>query len=161
MKIASQTADEMVVKDSGIFNAVFSVGMMFFGVGGICMMALGGASPFIILIPIIMFLLGLLWFLTGPSTIVDIKKPTGQIIYQKKKKIGGTIATYSITDATRIEMRSRATPKLISQSFLILHDGKELSLNLANETTAKDQYQADTGKRIADFLGVPFQEVLQ
>ena len=187
MKIASQTADELVLKDGGFFRFVFGGGFMVFGIAFACMMYASGARGTTFLIPAAPFLIGLLSFLFIPATVVDFNKTTGQITYQKKRVAGSTTTLYAIADVDRLEARrqwqvrrtqganqsgvsvSRVDERLVLtiQSVLVLKDGKELPLDMVNGTSAQstgmaaavEENEVSVAKQVADFLGVPFQEI--
>jgi len=163
MKIAKQTQDEMILKDSGWWRLAFGIGFMFFGILFGYFMFMSGTNngvPYIV--PAIPFLIGLLWILFFPAYIVDINKTTGQIIYTKKRAIGNKVSNYAIVDVARVETRknwstttvqtqrsagpgfstgsygtSRREFELVSQSVLIFKDGKEIPLDNAGGGTAR------------------------
>jgi hypothetical protein len=64
---------------------------------------------------------------------------------------------------------SRRELELMMQSMLVFKDGKELALDMvhggspglstASSSTGLTQGEASVAKRVADFLGVPFQEI--
>jgi hypothetical protein len=188
MKIAKQTQDEMILKDGAMWRLAFGVGFMLIGVIFGYFMFMSGtnnAVPYIV--PAVPFLIGLLWTLFFPAYVVDINKTSGQIIYTLKRTVGNKVFNYNVADVARVETRknwstttvqsggrggqgfSRREFELMSQSVLIFKDGKELPLDNAGGGTAKmttmnssdltTERESSTAKQVADFLGVPFQEI--
>jgi hypothetical protein len=195
MKIASQTSDEMILKDSGVWRLFFGVGLMILGIAFGYFMFLSGTNngvPYIV--PAVPFIFGLLWTLFFPSIMVDINKSTGQIIYTRKRTIGNKVSNYMVADVARVETRknwstttvqsqrtqssgfsigspgaSRREFELTSQSVLVFKDGKELpldnasggtpSLSTSQSSDAMTERESGIAKKVADFLGVPFQEI--
>jgi len=187
MKIITQTDSEMLLKEGSGFNYVFSVGFMFFGIAMGYMMSRADTPHGIAYIfPIILFFVGLLWFLFVPSIMLNINKISGQIIYQKKRIMGTKISNYAITDVSSVETRKNwqvvnvknqrqqgfsVSPRfqLIIQSFLILKDGIKLNLesghnivqrsSTVNSSNFFTEDEVSTAKRVANFLGVSFKEI--
>jgi hypothetical protein len=187
MKITSQTSDELVLKDGGVFRFVFGGGFMLFGLVFAYMMYMSGTHGTELLIPVAPFLIGLLSFLFIPSLIINFNKTTGQITYQKKRVAGTRITLYAISDVNRLEARKQwqiqrtqnANQRgvsvgamnerlvLIVQSVLVLKDGRELPLDVATGTSAQSTgsslaiagNEVSVAKQVADFLNVPFQEI--
>ena len=190
MKITSQTADELVLKDGRGFNFLFSFAFMILAaVFGFAMYS-SGTRGSVSLLPAGAVVFGPLWFLLVPSIAVDIKKGENQIFYQKKRPIGTRNATYAISDVARIEARkqwkieqvqnmqqNRTIPigspsrygrlEMIIQAVLVFKDGKELPLETATgsysqstgSSEATAEKEASIAQKVAEFLGVPFQEI--
>ncbi len=188
MKIASQTPDELILKDSGIFRFVFGGGFVVFSLVFAYMMYASGTQDTALLIPVVPFLIGLLSLLLIPSTIIDFNKATGQIAYQKKRLAGSKTTPYAIADVDRLETRGQwqvqrtqnATQRgvgmgssmderlvLMARSVLIFKDGRELPLDMASGTATQSTgsslaitgSEASIAKQVADFLNVPFREI--
>jgi hypothetical protein len=191
MKIAKQTSNEMILKDSGVWRLLFGIGLMLLGIAFGYLMFISGTNnnvPYIV--PAIPFAFGFLWMLFFPSIIVNINKNSGQIIYTKKRTIGNKVSNYAIVDVVRVEMRknwqvatvqhrqqqgfstgpnARSEFKLTFQSVLVFKDGKELPLDNASGGTSSlstnhssnvmTGREASIAKQVADFIGVPFQEI--
>lgn len=188
MKIINQTPDELVLKEGSGFNLVFSIGFMLFGIGLGYMMYRSGQQGNLFLISLIPFTIGFLWFLFVPSVVVNVNKTTANILYKKERIIGTRVSNYSVADVSRVETRknwkivneqntprqgfstnSRRGLQLIVQSFLIMKDGKELSLNsvhggksgssTVDASNAITEHEVSVAEKVADFIGVPFQEI--
>ena len=52
-------------------------------------------------------IIGLAAIFFSSSITVDANKTNGQLVYQKKRLIGGSVVTYAITDILRIETRKQ------------------------------------------------------
>ena len=185
MKIASQTPDELALKDGGVFKFIFGGGFMAFSFVFAYMLYASGTQDAALLIPIVPFLIGLLSLLFIPSIMVDFNKTTGQIVYQTKRVTGTKTAQYAIADVDRLEARkqwrvqrtestnqrgvslSNERLVLMVQSILVFKDGKELPLDAMSGTATQSTgsslaiagNEVSVGKQVADFLGVPFQEI--
>jgi len=183
MKIVSQSADELVLKEgsaTGIaVGAVFAIAGMFIGY------RFHASNPMVIWIALAVILIGLAVILFSSSITVSANKATGQLSYEKKRLIGGKSSTYAIADIFRIETRkqwrieNRAAsgnqggsvpePVLVAQSVIIFQDGRELALDhqKTSSTTQVGSLVVMGGQRsetaiaarMAEFLNVPFQEI--
>jgi hypothetical protein len=183
MKITNQTTDELMLKEgdakgimAGIVLVVVGIGVAFYS----------QFSPSIALwIAIAVFIIGLAFIFLSSSITVDANKTSGQIVYQIKRLIGGSTATYAIADVLRVETRrtwriennnvssgrgvSMPRQVLVSQSAIVFKDGQELPLDHQNSSSGISIGPAvmmgGSGKevaianQVATFLGVPFQEI--
>ena len=182
MKITSQTADELALKEGGAKSTI--VGIIVFLVGAIVMFYAHFSPSTPIWVAIGLCIVGLIAVFASSSIAVDINKTSGQIIYQTKRLIGGQAATYAVGNVLRIETRkswrmvggtrtgdvaSAPRQTLVSQSVIIFKDGQELPLDHQNSSASMSLGSAvmigGSGKevaianQVATFLGVPFQEV--
>lgn len=185
MKIINQTEDEMVLKEGGQITGLIGGGV--FTVAGVYLAATilsGGSVGWVILSPLFSIGVGLAWILLGSSTIVSMYKSRGIIRYDKKRLIGIKSAEYNISDAMRVELRKQwqteqvpstqgSTQKtrevLVSQTVIMFKTGTELLLGKQKSSGGTMGTVAvlmgGQGKelvlatQIADFLGVPFQEI--
>jgi hypothetical protein len=181
MKIVSQTADEMVLKDGNvgglIFGAIAIVGSL--TIGGYAYATYGWSNG--LWIAVAFLVVGIFILLTAANTTVDINKPNNQINYQKKRLMGGSQATYAIDNVLRVETRkqwrtettgsgnTRQTRQaLVSQSVIVFKDGTELPLDsgTGGSSAGIDGVMlSGSGKevaiatQVATFIGVPFQEI--
>jgi hypothetical protein len=183
MKITNQTTDELMLKEgdakgimAGIVLVVVGIGVAFYS----------QFSPSIALwIAIAVFIIGLAFIFLSSSITVDANKTSGQIVYQTKRLIGGSTATYAVADVLRIETRkswriennnvssgrgiSMPRQVLVLQSVIVFKDGQELPLDHQNSSSGISIGPAvmmgGSGKevaianQVATFLGVPFQEI--
>ena len=183
MKIMSQSSDELVLKEGGASGMVF--GMMFAIIGALVGYFARASSPYAIWIGLGFAIVGLVAIFMSSSITVDIQKSAGQLAYQKKRLIGGSSASYAITDVLRIETRkqwkveragasneermSMSRQVLVSQSVVVFKDGKELPLDHQKQSSSMgigsavliggERTEVALANQIANFLGVPFQEI--
>ncbi len=180
MKIITQTSDQMALKDGNatglIFGVVITIGA---GFAAYSFYSTAGMSNQV-WISIAVAVIGLIVLLTSASIAVNIDKTQNQIFFQKKRLIGTTSRAYSTQDVLRVELRKAFTgasstvgtvrrQTLSYQSVIVLKDGSELPLeNMKNSGSGgigAGVLMGGTGKelsmssQVANFLGVPFQEV--
>jgi Tfp pilus assembly PilM family ATPase len=143
------------------------------------------ASPMVIWIALAVIVIGIAVILLSSSITVSVNKRSGQLLYRKKRLIGGKDRTYAIADVFRIETRrqwrienpppaenqgeSMPQPVLVSQSVIVFRDGRELPLDHQKtaSTTAVGPVvlmggqgaEAALASQVANFLNVPFQEI--
>jgi hypothetical protein len=184
MKIISQSADQLVMKE-GSTSAIV--------VGAVIILAAAGvgfkfrdANPYVIWIALAAILGGLALILFSSAITVTANKPGGQLLYQKKRIIGGSTVTYAIAEIFRIETRkqwrvenappasnqnvSMPQPVLVAQSVIVFKDGREVPLDhqknsstmSAGSMVVMGGQGAETAiaAQVAKFLGVPFQEIM-
>jgi hypothetical protein len=182
MKILSRTDSEMVLKDGNVLSIV--VGIVAVVVGVVIYVDFLSLNAWMIWFALGAVILGLLMTFLSSSIGVDINKNDQTFSYRKKRLIGGSVSTYAIADVFRIEtrkqweMRSASTnargpvaqyPTLVSQSIIVLKDGRELaldhsksssSMHIGNAVNMVSQgNETALATQVADFMGVPFQEV--
>jgi hypothetical protein len=182
MKIINQTADEMALKDGnvgGLISGIIAiVGSL--GIGGYAYFTYGWSNG--LWIAVAFFVVGLFVLFSSATTAVDISKSNDKINYQRKRLIGGSQATYAISDVLRIETRkqwrtettgtnnNRQTRQvLVSQSVIVFKNGTELPLDSGSGGSTSvgvgGVMMGGSGKEIAiatqvaNFIGVPFQEI--
>lgn len=183
MKIVSQTADELVLKEGDAKGIIAGIVLVLVGIG---VAFYSQFSPSVALwIAIGVFIVGLALIFLSASITVDANKTSGQINYQTKRLIGGSAATYAVADVLRIETRkswkmennnassergvSMPRQVLVSQSVIVFKSGQELPLDHQNSSSSMSIGPAvmmgGSGKevaianQVATFLGVPFQEI--
>ena len=100
MKITSQSADQLVLKEGSASG--IAIGVVFAIAGALGGYFLHHSSPIAIWIALAVVLLGLAVILFSASITLDANKATGQISYQKKRLIGGQNSTYAIAGVLRI-----------------------------------------------------------
>ena len=105
MKIISQSADQLVLKEGSASG--IAIGVVFVIAGALGGYFLHHSSPLAIWIALAVVLLGLAVVLFSASITVDANKATGRISYQKKRLIGGQSSTWAIADVFRIETRKQ------------------------------------------------------
>jgi hypothetical protein len=178
MKIISQTADELLLKESRAKEITLGVLLLLFFLAiEIGENSIPGSLSYGtgMLIPILFFVAGILVFLFSSFIRVDLNKTTGQIIYQEKRLIGTKTQQYNISDVLRIETRRRLqwhrrNQELKTQSVLIFKDGAELPLDheIGSSFILRSSSgllmgapgtETKTATTVASFLGVPFQEI--
>ena len=183
MKIVSQSAEELVLTESGAQGIAIGVALVVAG-------ALGGyflhaSSPFAIWIALAAAVAGLAVIAFSSSITVAANKTRGQLSYRKKRLIGEQNSMYAIADILRIETRrqwrventpptgnrqaSMPQPVLVAQSVIVFKDGRELPLDHQKTSSSTSVgsvvLMGGQGKeiamanRVASFLGVPFQEI--
>jgi hypothetical protein len=183
MKIISQTADELVLKEGDAKGILAGIALVLVGIGVAFYAHLSASVE--LWIALAVFVVGLALIFLSSSIAVDINKTSGQIAYQTKRLIGGSGAMYAVADVLRIETRKSwrmqnsnvssgrgmSVPRqvLISQSIIVFKDGQELPLDHQNSASSMSVGPAvmmgGSGKevaianQIATFLGVPFQEI--
>jgi hypothetical protein len=183
MKITNQTTDELVLKEGDAKGIMVGIVLVIVGIG---VAFYSQFSPSIALwVAIAVFIIGLAFIFLSSSITVDANKTSGQIVYQTKRLIGGSTATYAVADVLRIETRkswriennnvssgrgvSMPRQVLVSQSVIVFKDGQELPLDHQNSSSGISIGPAvmmgGSGKevaianQVATFLGVPFQEI--
>src|ERR1039457_1584189 len=143
MKIISQSADELVLKEGSASGIAF--GVVFVVVGVLVGFYLHHSKPFAIWIALAFVVVGLAAILFSSSITVGVNKASGQLFYQKKRLIGGQNSTYAIAGILRIETRKQwrmentdtsgnrgdsiPQPVLVAQSVIVFKDGRELPLD--------------------------------
>jgi len=173
----------MILKESNASGIAFGI---IFAVGGAVIgYYLRETNPIIIWLGVAFVIIGVASMCFSSSITVDAKKTSRQILYQKKRLIGGSSATYAIVDVVRIETRKQwrmqagagsgnradSMPRqvLVSQSVIVFKDGQELPLDHQRTASSTSLGPAvlmgGQGKemaiatQVANFLGVPFQEI--
>jgi multisubunit Na+/H+ antiporter MnhC subunit len=183
MKIISQSADELVLKEGSATG--IAIGIAFAIAGVFAGYRFHSANPMVIWIALAVIVIGMAVILLSSSITVSANKRSGQLLYQKKRLIGGKDSTYAIADVFRIETRrqwrienrppaenqgdSMPQPVLVSQSVIVFRDGRELPLDhqkTASTTSVGSVVlmggqgaEAALASQVANFLNVPFQEI--
>ncbi len=182
MKIVSQTADVMVLKEGSAKGVLTGV---ILAVAGIGIASYAHFSPSVPLwVGLALALVGVGMVLFSSSIEVNIDKAAGQVAYRTKRMVGGSAAAYAVADVLRIETRqmwqaqngaagnrgmSMAQQTIVSQSVMVMKDGREIPLDHQNTPSnfgvgagilmAGTGREAAIANQVATFLGVPFQEV--
>jgi hypothetical protein len=183
MKITSQSAEELVLKEGSTSGIIVGSGLIVAGIaGGILLRA---ATPYAIWIALAAILIGIGVILFSSSITVVANRARGQISYEKKRIVGTQNSTYAIADVFRIETRKQwqvqnsapsgnqsgtiPQPVLVAQSVIIFKDGRELALDhqkTSSSTTVGSVVlmggqgaETATAAQVANFLNVPFQEI--
>jgi len=187
MKIVSQSSDQMALLDSNVAKNVF-IGIVVIGVsvyGAYYLFGANGQQAWKVMwIPVIGFLVGLIMIFAASSISVVIGKSQGQIVFSKKRILGGTTQAQNISDAVRVELRRgsyrQSTPNqqgfsmnggqqvMESQTVILFKDGTEMPLENMKKRSGgggiigADVMMAGEGKelsisqQVATFMGVPF-----
>jgi hypothetical protein len=184
MKITSQSAEELVLQEGSTAGLI--VGGAFVIAGPLVGYFLRQSSPYAIWIGLALLAVGILIVLFASSITVVANKKSGQVSYQKKRLIGAQNFTYAISDIFRIETRktwqvdntpvdgnqggARQQPVLVAQSIIVFKDGREMALDHqknSSSTSVGSMVMTDgqgnetaVAARVAEFLGVPFQEIM-
>jgi Tfp pilus assembly PilM family ATPase len=182
MKIASQSANEIVLKEGSIQGMI--VGMMCM-IAGVCISYfLRQSNPYMIYIGLGVVALGIGVLLFSSSITVVANKTTGQLFYEKKRLVGAKSSTYAIDDVFRIETRrqwqvqnqtqpnsDQSVPQqvLVAQSVIVFKNGQELALDHQKQSSNTNVGgvvlmggqggEVAMAAQVAKFLGVPFQEI--
>ena len=128
---------------------------------------------------------GIALILFSSAITVNANKKSGQLLYQKKRLIGGNSTTYAISDILEIQTRKQwrmentggsgnqqaSTPQqvLVAQSVIVFKDGREVPLDhqKTSSTTSIGSAVLMSGQgkesamaaQVASFLNVPFQDI--
>lgn len=177
MKLVTQTADEIVLKDSDWNKLIFGI---VFVIVGVCILPIiigeVAHGSFVILILLLFPIIGIWMAVSASWFTVDMNKTTGQIVVSRRQLIGGGAQTYAISDAARVELRkayqqSGRSSTLVHQSVLVLRDGTEVALDHSSGGSTgvsinnmpvllgMSGKELSIGEQVATFLGVPFQEI--
>jgi len=182
MKIVSQTADELVLQEGSASGIVVGVVLVIAGV--LAELFLRSSNAMVIWIGLALVVIGIVVILFSSSITVVANKAKGQVLYQKKRLVGGQNSTYAIADLFRIETRkqwhvdnapsgdqgaSRPQPVLVAQSVMVFKDGREVPLDhqkSSSSTTVGSVVlmggqgaESAIASQVATFLNVPFQEI--
>jgi hypothetical protein len=180
MKIVSQTADQLVLQEGSTSGMM--VGALLVIAGAVVWFLGHATNPNTIWISLAIVAVGIGVILFASSITVNASKASGQLLYQKKRLVGGSNATYSIADILRIETRkqyrmennsgqsgSAPQPMLVAQSVILFKDGREVPLDhqKTSSTTSVGGAVLMSGQgketamaaQVASFLNVPFQEI--
>lgn len=183
MKIVSQTSDEMVLREGSASGISF--GIIFVIIGPLVWYYLRSSNSIVIWVALAFVVIGFVTILFSSSITVNANKTSGQILYQKKRLIGGSNATYAIADVLRIETRKEwrmenfgtsenrgvSVPRqvLVSQSVIVFKDGREVPLDHQKSSSGMSigpavlmggqGAEVAIATQMANFLGVPFQEI--
>jgi hypothetical protein len=181
MKIASQTANELVLTEGSASGLI--VGAVFIIVGVLAELFLRHNGAVVTWIGLAMIAVGIAVVLFSSSIRVAINKTSGQVAYQKKRMLGGRSATYPIADIFRIETRKQwqrqdtgqsgnSTPQQVleAQSVMVFRDGRELPMDHQKTSSSTSVGgvalmggqggETAIAAQVAAFLNVPFQEIM-
>ena len=184
MKIVSQSADELVLKEGSTSGII--VGSLIVVAGPLVWYFLHESNPVVMWIALGMVVLGAVVILMSSSITVTANRTSGQLFYEKKRLTGGQNSTYAIADVFRIETRkqwqvqntqapgnqggSMPQPMLVAQSVIVFKDGRELALDHQKTSSSTSVggavimggQGAETAiaAQVAKFLNVPFQEIM-
>jgi len=183
MKIISQSADELVLKEGSASG--MAIGAVFI-IAGVVVWYLGHASnPMVVWVALALAVVGIVTILMSSSITVNANRASGQLTYQKKRLIGGQNTTYAISDVFRIETRKQwrientanssnqdvSTPQqvLVAQSVIVFKDGRELALDHQKTSSSMSVgsvvlmggqgAEVAMAAKVASFLNVPFEEI--
>jgi hypothetical protein len=179
MKIVQQTQDVMVLTEGNMTSIMIGSALALVGV----VVAITTSGPGFI-IGAILIITGVGVALLSSAITVTINKTGGQLLYQKKRLVGAQTTTYATADINRIETRKQwettttsngtnrglsSQQRLVSQSVIVCKDGTELPVDHQKSSSGMtlgvgvllggSGAEGATAKQVADFLGVPFQEV--
>jgi hypothetical protein len=184
MKIISQSSDQLVLKEGSASGIV--AGSVFAVAGVLVAIFLRDSIPYAIWIALALLVLGIAITLFSSSITVAANRAGGQLVYEKKRLVGGKTSTYPISDIFRIETRkqwrvdnsppsgnqsgSMPQPRLVAQSVIVFKNGNELALDhqKTSSTTTVGSVTLMGGQgaetaiagQVAKFLDVPFQEIM-
>ena len=182
MKVITQTADELVLKDGNLTLTI--IGGVLVVAGVIAGIALNGETPYAIWIALGLVLIGIAVVLFASALTISANKKSGQLIHETKRIVGGKTVSYAIGDVLRIEtrkmwrMESRSTgnnrtvrePRLVAQSYIVFKNGAEVPLDHEKTSssmrvggvgfTGSQKNETAQAAMVAQFLNVPFQEIM-
>ena len=105
MKITSQSADELVLKEGSTSGIIVGVAL---AIGGVLVgYFLRQTSAMAIWIALAVVVAGIAVVCFSSAITVVANKTTGKLAYEKKRLIGGSSTTYAIADILRIETRKQ------------------------------------------------------
>jgi hypothetical protein len=178
MKIASQTSDQMVLKDSNMWGAFIAVITILFGFLFTFWGLTGSFGIGDVIFWIIALAVAFTAIFMNPSFMIAINKGDGTIFFHMKRIVLSKTATYQITDIMRIELRkvyrntSKGGTEVVTQSIFIFKNGKEVPLEgkkaekpmgmlgiVVGGHSAKQTKELSTSQQVASFINVPFQEI--
>jgi hypothetical protein len=185
MKIINQSENQMSLKDSNALSLILGAVFIIIGIFGAfgTYAASRFSGPFWVMA--VFLLIGLIMIFTSAAISVTIDKTQNKISFLKKRLIGSKTQIYDIPDVLRVELRqsyrmeqgARNQNGIISmprqilqhQSVIVLKDGTELPLENIKSSSSSGigsiVLLGGTGKelsmanQVANFLGVPFQEI--
>lgn len=172
MKITTETQSLMVIKDRRLF--VFVVGAVFAVAGFIVIFI----PDFFINKPplwagMVAALIGVFVIFTNKSVVITLDKSANKLLILKRRIIGGSeLFEYELNQIKETELsqsyhvnmsRQRGGSGVSYSLWFILNDGQRISLNQGSQTikrgmTFGQPKEQVIGGKIANFLGVPFQE---
>ena len=183
MKIVSQSSDEMVLHEGSLQGRF--VGIVFVIAGVLIAYFKHASQPMFLWIGLAAAVVGAVIICFASAITVDATKSKDTLVYQKKRLVGGATTNYKISDVLRIETRKQwrmenagqnrdsATPPqpvLVAQSVIVFKSGQELaldhqknssSMNVGGAVLMSGQgSETAMANRVAEFLGVPFQEIM-
>lgn len=184
MKIVSQSADEMVLRD-GSFQGM-AIGALCIIAGALAAYYLHATKPMALWIGLGVIAIGVGVICFASSITVGATKSSDRLVYEKKRIVGARTDTYKISDVLRIETRKQwrmegagappdrnanpPQPILVAQSVIVFKSGKELPLDHQKNSSSTQIGSAvlmsgqgsetAMANRVATFLGVPFQEIM-
>jgi hypothetical protein len=185
MKIIKQTEEELFLKDGGISGIIGGIIFICFGFYlGYTLKIFSSSQYSNIWFPLILILVGLILLFTSSSINIAIEKQSGKIIYNIKRLIGSKSQESDIANVVRVELRKEwkittnssskqglSIPQrvLMSQSIIIFKDGSELAIDHKKKSSESivggvsvlggQGREKLIANKIAEFLGVPFQEI--
>jgi hypothetical protein len=183
MKIVSQSSDELMLKEGSASG--ITVGVVLVIAGILVGYFLRQSNPLVIWIALAIVVIGVGIILMSSSITVVANRATGQILYQKKRMIGGQDSTFAVADIFRIETRKQwqvqntppsgnsdtptPQPVLVAQSVIVFKDGRELPLDHQKTSSSMSVgsmalmggqgSETALAARVATFLNIPFQEI--
>lgn len=185
MKIISQSSNQLVLKEGSTTGTM--IGIVFVIAGALVGYFRHASNAAVIWFALAFVVIGIGLILFSSAITVSANRTTGQLLYEKKRLVGGSNATYAIPDILRIETRKQwrvensttanpanqnATPQqpmLVAQSVIVFKDGRELPLDhqktSSSTTVGSVVLMGGQGKevaianQVANFLNVPFQEI--
>lgn len=184
MKIVSQSSDEMVLHEGSMQGLFVGIACVIAGV--LIAYFKHAAQPMFMWIGLAAVAVGAIVICFASSITVDATKSRDELVYQKKRLVGGATTNYKISDVLRIETRKQwrienagqqnrdnpnpPQPVLVAQSVIVFKTGKELaldhqktssSMNVGGAVLMSGQgNETAMANRVAEFLGVPFQEIM-
>lgn len=185
MKITNQSSDELVLHEGSVQGIV--VGTMCVLAGVFAAYFLHAKTPYALWIGLGAVALGVGVICFASSITVSANRSKDQLVYEKKRIAGAKTETYKISEVLRIETRKQwrmegggapqdrqsanpPQPVLVAQSVIVFKSGKELALDHQKNSSSMQMGSAvlmsgqgsETALaiRVAEFLGVPFQEIM-
>lgn len=175
MRIATQTQDQLVLKDGGItdwlslFNGIWALIIALVAVYMILdsinfstfFSDLNNVVNFLaVIVPALILGIGMKFLLWASWATLDIQKSTSQVSLSRRTALKQNKQLFSIADLASIELtklwqRQRSRSVLLRQIVLVFADGTKLSFGHESDASNLD----NIAHSLAKFLEIPYQEV--
>jgi len=173
MKIVSEDAGELVASDRDVKGLIFGVVFVLIGVG-----IIAGVHQLVgVLIGAALALAGAAAVLFRKVRTLSVNKGTGQVTFTMKSLIKHATKTFAVADIAKVQFTEQystsfntagqgggSSTSQLTKVLLVAKNGEEIDLADGQRSMqsfgifGKAPNQA-TGQKVADFLGVPFEQI--